>query len=156
MGRKHVLSIMVMVNEKFNEDMQEKWKWCEEEPKKFQLLFQSVLNLPFLSPLSSPSVGGKEGRKGERRERGEGEGLTLEEKMIFIQFLGFCFQSLENDLVRGCCLGLVGLRLWWCFGEERRELELKGADKLRKGWKGVAREMKKLGISEGFFFFLSF
>ena len=29
-------------------------------------------------------------------------------------------------------------------------MELKGADKLKKGWRGVMKEMKKLGISEGF------
>ncbi|KAJ3027064.1 hypothetical protein HDV00_011403, partial [Rhizophlyctis rosea] len=89
----HVLSIVVLVNEKFRERVGRVWDIFQSDQTKFAALFSRIM-----SSLIS--------------EKGGKHGISL--------------QSLENQMVRGQCMRLVGILSWSNLTERRRE------DKLRR------------------------
>jgi len=60
--------------------------------------------------------------------------------MYFLQFLINCFQSLEQDFVRDCCLRLTGLQSWFHLNELHREKLLTQNKKLPAFWKKVQKK----------------
>eukprot|EP00913_Durusdinium_trenchii_P020871 g19609.t1 len=61
--------------------------------------------------------------------------LTLREKSHVLQFLINCFQSLEQEFVRDCCLRLTGLQSWFHLNDLHREKLLSINKKLPAFWK---------------------
>jgi intron-binding protein aquarius len=84
----HVLSIMMMVNEKFRESVAAWTPFHNHAPEKFAAFFKRVMAL-----------------KTERE-------LTTSEKTAHLVFLIHVFQSLEDEMVRAVALPLVSLPLW--------------------------------------------
>jgi intron-binding protein aquarius len=76
----HVVSILVMVNEKFRENVSAPWACFQEDEARFGRFFQRVLGL--------------------REERQ----LSTREEAVYLLFLINSFQSLENPMVRSECL----------------------------------------------------
>lgn len=66
--------------------------------------------------------------------------LSLREKTYFLQFLINCFQSLEQDFVRECCLKLTGLQSWFHLNELHRDKLLANNKKLQTFWKKVQKK----------------
>lgn len=114
------MSMIVMVNEKFREDVQDKWEcFHSTDSQKFASFFQRVIEL--LQSLS----------------------MTMAEKSLYLVFLTHCFQSLEDHLVRPLCLSLVSLRLWHCISEDRVDDLLESQTKLQLFWKALSKEEAK-------------
>lgn len=76
----HVLSMLVMVNEKFREGVSAPWACFHEDEARFARFFERVLGL-------------REERK-----------LTTREEAIYLVFFINAFQSLEDPMVRTECL----------------------------------------------------
>merc|ERR1719181_137905 len=66
--------------------------------------------------------------------------MSLREKTFFLQFLINCFQSLEQDFVRECCLKLTGLQSWFHLNDLHREKLLSQNKKLPAFWKKVQKK----------------
>ena len=111
----HIMSILVIVNEKFRERVPA-WTAFQYRPAEFTGFFHAVLRL---------SVAGVT------------EVSTVEQTRILI-FLDHCFTSMEVDLVRTQVQRLVSLPMWICLLDSRREAELKvGARDIQaQGYKG--------------------
>eukprot|EP00742_Colponemidia_sp_Colp-10_P003252 GILJ01003462.1.p1 GENE.GILJ01003462.1~~GILJ01003462.1.p1 ORF type:complete len:1476 (+),score=301.52 GILJ01003462.1:977-5404(+) len=106
----HILSIIIMVNDKFREN-NPAWVGMRTRGELFPAFFERVLLLK-----DEPS-------------------LTTKERAFFIVFLIHCFQSLEEQMVRTTCLRLVGMSLWRHISEGRRNQLLAPYPKLRKAYK---------------------
>lgn len=112
--KEHVLSIVLLVNEKFRENVPA-WEAFSTHAEKFPDFFLSVLKLR-----SDPD-------------------LTFLEKVQWLQFLINCFQSLEQDFVRASCLKVTNVQSWFHLNTPHRNSLLAKSDKLRKVWKAVAK-----------------
>ncbi|CAG8611326.1 5479_t:CDS:10, partial [Scutellospora calospora] len=118
----HVLSIVLMVNEKFRERVSV-WDCFVNMPDQFSSFFIRVLRLT-ISPLSDT--------------------LTLQVRRFLLVFLIHAFQSLENQLLRTECMILVSLVTWHCFGSSSlREQEFASDKDLKKRWNAFAKRFKK-------------
>ena len=114
----HLLSIVLMVNEKFKEGMPA-WECFASRPPAFTAFFTSLLTLR------------------SRRE------LTYSEWMAYISFFASAFQSLENEMVRGRVLRLVSLPIWHALSRGRLQFELHEHPQLAKHWKSLAKKDAK-------------
>lgn len=112
----HVLSVCLLVNEKVRDGNIEAWKSIATRRDVFAAFFDKVLDL-----WSSPE-------------------LSLREKALVLQFLINCFQSLEEDFVRECCLRLTGLQSWFHLNDLHREKLLSSNKKLPPFWKKVQKK----------------
>jgi len=124
----HVMSLVIMVNEKFREQVSA-WPAFETRPEVFPAFFSAVVAAH------------------------DDEGTSLKEKSMIVKFLVNCFQSLENTMVRGVCLQQVALPLWLHLSRARLELEIRQAPQLEKKWKSMIKKQKKEGVdkSQGLF-----
>ena len=114
----HILSIVLMVNEKSSEGMPG-WDCFEARPNDFSEFFSSLLTLP------------------------DRHSLTHCERLAYLSFFSNAFQSLENEMVRGKVLKLVGLPLWHALSRGRLQLELHEHPQLAKHWKHLAKKEAK-------------
>ncbi|CAG8739700.1 18149_t:CDS:2, partial [Dentiscutata erythropus] len=120
----HVLSIVLMVNEKFRERVSA-WDCFASRPDQFNSFFIHVLRLT-VPPLSDK--------------------LTFHVRRFLLIFLIHAFQSLENQLLRTECMILVSLVTWHCFGTSSlREKEFASDKDLKKRWNAFAKRFKKAG-----------
>ncbi|KAH7056430.1 aquarius, isoform CRA_c [Linnemannia elongata] len=111
----HVLSIVLMINEKFRSRVGA-WSAFEESPEHFPALFEQVL----------------------RRCLQESD---LKLKRYLVVFMINCFQSLENPLIRSECMRLVSLSTWHSLvSEAKREVEFKEYPQLLKFWKHLEKK----------------
>ncbi|KAF9919175.1 hypothetical protein FBU30_011136 [Linnemannia zychae] len=111
----HVLSIVLMVNEKFRSRVGA-WSVFEESPEHFPKFFEQVLRLCL-------------------------EETDLKLKRYLIVFMINCFQSLENPLIRSECMRLVSLSTWHSLvSAKRREVEFKEYPQLLKFWKHLEKK----------------
>ncbi|KAI8377897.1 aquarius, isoform CRA_c [Radiomyces spectabilis] len=109
----HVVSICLMVNEKFRQRVAP-FDAFRSDTAKFSAFFARVIRLAV----------------GE-----EAEQLPLMVKRFIILFLIHCFQSLANPMVRTECQKLVSIAIWHNFGQAaRREDILSEYVPLRKLW----------------------
>ncbi|XP_046849502.1 RNA helicase aquarius-like isoform X2 [Xenia sp. Carnegie-2017] len=106
----HVMSIVVMVNEKFRESVPP-WEIFKSYPEQFQGFFQRVLDISILE-----------------------ESVSIKEKVVILHFLIHCFSSLEVDVIRKQVQQLVSLPMWSCLLPGRLQQELKRIPKYRKYW----------------------
>lgn len=114
----HLLSIILMVNEKFKEGMPA-WDCFASRPDDFSALISSLLLLR------------------------ESHTLTHPERLAYLTFISNAFQSLENEMVRGRFLRLVGLPLWHSLSRGRLQLELHEHPQLAKHWKHLLKKEAK-------------
>ncbi len=114
----HLLSIVLMVNEKYKEGFPA-WDCFTARPEDFVSFFNSLLTLPTKHTLSHF------------------------ERLAYLNFLSNAFQSLENELVRGRVLRLVGLPMWHTLSRGRLQLELHEHPQLAKHWKHMAKKDAK-------------
>ncbi|CAG8451805.1 2657_t:CDS:10 [Dentiscutata heterogama] len=123
----HVLSIVLMVNEKFRERVSA-WDCFASRPDQFNSFFIHVLRLT-VPPLSDK--------------------LTFQVRRFLLIFLIHAFQSLENQLLRTECMILVSLVTWHCFGTSSlREKEFASDKDLKKRWNAFAKRFKKAADSD--------
>jgi intron-binding protein aquarius len=124
-NKSHVLSIVIMVNEKFRERVFAWQCFLDDTPEEFSSLFSSVLKL---------MIGN--------------ETTTLAERAILIKFLDNCVNSLEIDLIRCQVQKICGLPMWTSICSNRRQFEFKNFPKLKKYWKAIEKNDAKLDKPE--------
>ncbi|CAM8910515.1 unnamed protein product [Rhodiola kirilowii] len=114
----HVMSMVLMVNEKFRENVAA-WICFYDVKEKFKAFLERVLRL-------------KEGRD-----------LSTSEKTNYLLFMINAFQSLEDEVVRETILRIASLQSWYSLSYGRFQMELCTHD-LRKDWnRMVKRETNK-------------
>jgi len=116
----HLMSIVVIVNEKFRERVPA-WTAFQLKPEEFPGFFHKVLSWAVAEP---------------------GE-ISIGEQTKLVIFLDHCFCSMEVDLVRTQVQRLVSLPMWSCLLEARREAELKAIPKWKKYWKLLQKKDAK-------------
>ena len=114
----HVMSVVMMVNEKFREGVSA-WTPFRDAPEKFAGFFQRVMRV-----------------KSEKK-------LSLPEKTAHLVFLVHAFQSLEEEMVRAASLPLVSLPLWTNLSEGRLQVELRNNAQLEKHWRYLQKKHAK-------------
>ncbi|KAG0259623.1 hypothetical protein BG011_002514 [Mortierella polycephala] len=118
----HVLSIVLMVNEKFRSRV-EAWSAFEESPEHFSAFFGEVLRLCLQQTAE----------------------VDLRMKRYLLVFMINCFQSLENPLIRSECMRLVSLSMWHSLvSSAKREVEFKEYPQLLKFWKHLEKKFNSL------------
>ena len=163
----HVMSIIMMVNEKFRERVPA-WSCFQKKPEEFPGFFHRVMELS-LKPVGKFSGfidslprnesiendmeepgeiknGGKEDTNLSNSSTANGteEIISLKEQSIILVFLDHCFTSLEIDLVRAQIQRLVSLSMWVSMMESRRDNELKNCSTWKKYWKAIMKKDKKI------------
>ncbi|KAB2071730.1 hypothetical protein ES319_A08G242800v1 [Gossypium barbadense] len=121
----HVMSMILMVNEKFRENVSA-WGCFYDRKDVFTGFLERVLRL-------------KEGRE-----------LTIAEKTNYLVFMINAFQSLEDEIVRETVLRLASLRSWHSLSYGRFQMELCLNPDLIKKWKRMIKkesdDAKKLRV----------
>ncbi|KAI9315690.1 P-loop containing nucleoside triphosphate hydrolase protein [Dichotomocladium elegans] len=116
----HVLSICLVVNEKFRQRVSP-WDTFAEDPVKFAGFFDRVVRL-MVPPQSDQ--------------------LSLHIRRIVLVFLIHCFQSLEHSMVRHECLKLVPITMWANFAHDARRDTIFGEFmQLRKLWNSAHKKL---------------
>ncbi|XP_046401770.1 RNA helicase aquarius isoform X1 [Ischnura elegans] len=113
----HMMSIVVMVNEKFRERVPA-WEPFKKRPDHFPAFFHQVLEACL----------------------DEENQVSLREQTALLVFLNHCFNSMEVDLIREQVKRLVSLSMWVSLQAGRREQELKAVPKWRKYWKLIKKK----------------
>ncbi|KAG9303733.1 hypothetical protein G9A89_018630 [Geosiphon pyriformis] len=117
----HVLSIVLMVNEKFRERVST-WGNFVNNPSQFPAFFNRVLHLAITTQADS---------------------LTLGVRRFILIFLIHSFQSLENSLIRTECLRLVFISIWGCLASgARRDHELKLHKDHKDNWSRFSKKLR--------------
>ncbi|XP_028795937.1 RNA helicase aquarius [Neltuma alba] len=111
----HVMSMMLMVNEKFRENVAA-WVCFYDRKDIFKGFLEKVLRL-------------KEGRE-----------LCIAEKTNYLVFMINLFQSLEDEIVSMTVLRLASLKSWYCLSYGRFQTELCLNPSLIKKWKRMVRK----------------
>ncbi|XP_072032730.1 RNA helicase aquarius-like [Amphiura filiformis] len=120
-SKTHVLSMVVMINEKFRESVPP-WEACKAHPQHFPGFFRQIMNLCV---------------------EGEKSGISHKEESLLLVFLIHCFNSLEVDIIREQVQRLVSLPMWICLLPGRLEMELKSYPKYKKFWNIIKKNDKK-------------
>lgn len=132
-SRQHVISIAIMINEKFRERVFAWTCFKKEQQSQFADFFDSVLKLVLDSFESEAEATPK---------------LSYQEQTILIKFLDNCVNSLEFDMVRAQVQRICGLPMWSSLSENRREYEFKKFPKLKKFWKAIEKNDRKLSEAD--------
>jgi intron-binding protein aquarius len=146
-SRAHVMSIMMMVNEKFrNNDLN---CWADSvfgvERDTLDAFFARCVALqPTAAPAApapTPTKGkgkkkkAKTKKKAVTEEGAEQREMSLEERACFLQFLINCFQSLEHEGVRANVLPLTSFALWRSVGNPTvLDKQLRDFPELKQPW----------------------
>ncbi|XP_030764098.1 RNA helicase aquarius [Sitophilus oryzae] len=115
----HILSIVIMVNEKFRERVQV-WQAFRKQNEHFPDFFQRVL----LACLEDELL------------------INLKEQTAVLVFLNHCFNSMEEAICRDQVKRLVSLSMWISLQPNRREYEFKKNPKWKKYWRAIQRKDK--------------
>lgn len=113
----HVMSMILMVNEKFRENVAG-WICFYDRKDMFKAFLERVLRL-------------KEGRS-----------LSIAEKTNYLLFMINAFQSLEDDIVSKKVLRLAGLQCWHSLSYGRFQMELCLNPDILKKWRKVTKRAK--------------
>lgn len=116
-SKSHVMSICMMVNEKFREKVP-MWETFTRDPANFPGLIRRVMDLNL-------------------DDSGD---ISIKEQTMVLLFLNHCFNSLEVDLIREEIQKLISLRMWSCILPGRLEQELKIFPKYRKYWNLIKKK----------------
>lgn len=115
----HMLSIVIMVNEKFRERVQV-WQAFRKHSEYFPDFFQQVLKACFEDELL----------------------INIREQTALLVFLNHCFNSMEEAICRDQVKRLVSLSMWVSLQPARREYEFKKYPKWKKYWRAIQRKDK--------------
>ncbi|XP_072391042.1 RNA helicase aquarius isoform X1 [Diabrotica undecimpunctata] len=115
----HMLSIIIMVNEKFRERVQV-WQAFSKNSEYFPDFFQQVLKACFEDELL----------------------INIREQTALLVFLNHCFNSMEEAICRDQVKRLVSLSMWISLQPGRREYEFKKYPKWKKYWRAIQRKDK--------------
>jgi len=126
----HVLSIVIMINEKFRERVPVWDSFKCENSLKFSEFFNCVLKL-CLNSFKDRYVN-----------------ISYQEQSFLIKFLDNCINSLEVDMIRAEIQKICGLPIWISLNENRREQEFQKFPKLQKFWRAVQKNDLKLSKIE--------
>ncbi|GBL77335.1 RNA helicase aquarius [Araneus ventricosus] len=119
----HMMSIVIMVNEKFRERVPA-WEPFKAEPENFPIFFKQVLH----SVLD--------------------DSVSLREKTCLLVFLVHCFNSCEVEIIRENVKKLVSLSIWMNILPERRDQEFRKCQFLVKYWNKLKKKDKELNPDE--------
>ena len=122
----HVISIVLMVNEKFRDRVSKVMDIFASDPSRFSALFLRVMNI-----MDSD-------KKGKHA-------ISLQVRRFLLVFFINCFQSLENAMVRKECMRFVGPGTWCNLTERRREEELRRAPERREFWERAEARFQAIG-----------
>lgn len=111
----HVMSIIIMVNEKFRENVAA-WVCFHDRKDVFKEFLERVIRL-------------KEGRE-----------LNIAEKTNYLVFMINAFQSLEDEVVNEAVLRLADLKSWFSLSYGRFQMELCLNPGLVKKWKNMLKK----------------
>ncbi|KAL6757285.1 hypothetical protein V8C86DRAFT_1695364 [Haematococcus lacustris] len=128
----HVMSIILMVNEKFREGVPA-WTCFEKRQEAFPDFFRACLQL---------KADGAEGQVARP--------MRMHERTSFLIFTINLFQSLEHEMVRPLVLKLVSLPLWRALSPARLQLELHALPQLAKHWKLLNKKEAKASKQPGY------
>ncbi|CAN7020136.1 unnamed protein product [Brassica oleracea var. botrytis] len=120
----HVMSMILMINEKFRENVAA-WVCFHDREDLFKKFLQKVLRL-------------KEGRE-----------LTIAEKTNYLVFMINAFQSLEDGVVNKTVLSLAGLQSWHSLSYGRFQMDLCLQPDLIKKWKRSSKKWAAEAMSKG-------
>ncbi|XP_073950927.1 RNA helicase aquarius-like [Choristoneura fumiferana] len=118
--RAHMMSIIVMINEKFRERVPA-WQAFLKKPEHFPAFFEQVLRASVAEDQSS---------------------RNMREQTALLLFLNHCFGSMEVQLCRDQVKRLVSLSMWISLQEGRRNQEFKAVPKWRKYWRAIQKKDK--------------
>ncbi|XP_048583484.1 RNA helicase aquarius-like [Nematostella vectensis] len=118
----HLLSIMVVVNEKFREGVPP-WGVFKSKPEEFSGFFLRLLDVCLID---------------------DEKVLSFREHTIVLIFMIHLFNSLEMDLIRENVQHLVSIPMWRCLLPGRLEQELKSVPKYRKFWTHLKKKDENL------------
>ncbi|CAG0914886.1 unnamed protein product [Notodromas monacha] len=127
-SHEHLMSIIVMVNEKFRERVPA-WDIFKVNTENVEFLFHQVLE----ACLKNPPEEGLGGRRANH----------FKELTAMILFLNHCFNSMENEILRMQVQKLVTLPMWTSLYKGRRELEFKRFPEWKTGWKKIQKRDSK-------------
>ncbi|KAM3962478.1 RNA helicase aquarius-like [Aphomia sociella] len=116
----HMMSIIVMINEKFRERVPA-WQAFLKRPEHFPAFFEQVLRASVADDHTS---------------------RNMREQTALLLFLNHCFGSMEVQLCRDQVKRLVSLSMWISLQEGRRNQEFKSVPKWRKYWKAIQKKDK--------------
>ncbi|KRZ57022.1 Intron-binding protein aquarius [Trichinella nativa] len=116
----HVMSILVMANEKIRECVP-LWPIFFTREKEFEKFFTRVLEMSL-----------------------DDELLTIAEQLHVVIFLNHCFTSVEIVSIRTVVQKIISLPMWICLPEAAREQCLNENMKLKKYWKYSQKQFDKL------------
>ncbi|KAI3425621.1 uncharacterized protein J3R85_010143 [Psidium guajava] len=120
----HVMSMILMVNEKFRENVAA-WACFYDRKDEFKGFLDRVLRL-------------KEGRE-----------LSIPEKTNYLVFMIYAFQSLEDEIVSETVLRLASLQSWHSLSFGRFQMELCLNTDLIKKWKRMIKRESKDAMKHG-------
>ncbi|KAJ2953282.1 hypothetical protein O0L34_g867 [Tuta absoluta] len=116
----HMMSIIVMLNEKFRERVPA-WQAFLKKPEHFPAFFEQVLRASVAEDHTS---------------------RNMREQTALLLFLNHCFGSMEVQLCRDQVKRLVSLSMWISLQEGRRNQEFKAVPKWRKYWRAIQKKDK--------------
>ncbi|BBN15051.1 intron-binding protein aquarius [Marchantia polymorpha subsp. ruderalis] len=123
----HVMSIILMVNEKFRENVPA-WRCFHDREDVFPAFSQRVFTL-----------------KDEKEHV-----WNIREKINYLLYMIHCFQSLEDEMVRGPVLKLAHLKLWHALSPGRLQLEFfSHPQEVLEPWKKLLKKEAKLAKKAG-------
>ena len=163
-SKAQVMSIVMMVNEKFRERVPA-WSSFQKYPEEFRGFFHRVMELSLkdtgkftgfvdlipkvsLHNEANQEVGeilsdNEENLNGKKHANNDAEVITLREQSMLLMFLDHCFTSLEVDLVRDQIQRLVSLSMWMSMLDRRRDHEFEQTPGWKRFWKAIIKKDKK-------------
>ncbi|XP_057976627.1 uncharacterized protein LOC131163848 [Malania oleifera] len=121
----HVMSMIVMVNEKFRENVAA-WTCFYDRKDAFKAFLDRVLRL-----------------------KEQGRSLSIAEKTNYLLFMINAFQSLEDEIVSETVLRLASLQSWHSLSYGRFQMELCLNLDLIKKWKRMIKREAKDAMKQG-------
>ena len=119
--REHILSIVLIFNEKFRERVPA-WPCVYKRPEHFKHFFRRVLDISLAK---------------------NDDSLNVREQTFVLLFLDHCFNSMEIGLVRDEVQKLMSLSMWMSLMPARRDAELRQIPRWRKYWKAILKSDAK-------------
>ncbi|ORX82702.1 P-loop containing nucleoside triphosphate hydrolase protein, partial [Anaeromyces robustus] len=123
----YILSIVIIINEKFRQKLADVWDIFKNEEEKFQSIFKRILKL-LISPLDLDN---------------EDSLINLRMRRNLLIFLINCFQSLENPVVRVECMKIVSLPIWKNLTPSVRNEKFNTYPQFKKLWDRIEKKYKK-------------
>ncbi|XP_054156654.1 RNA helicase aquarius-like [Oppia nitens] len=122
-GVEYLMSIVVMVNEKFRERVNV-WQCFEMNPQFFGQLVSQVTRLMIAKETA--------------------DNLSFKERTALLVFIIHCFNGIEVKIIRDEIQKYVSLSIWSNLSAKRREMEFKKVPKLRKYWSAIQKKDKQM------------